>query len=219
MRKNKKSNQQINENTLLESDQVAALLKPTLIWPNFIMRDYSAEIIEKDEYEFCYSLGFDIQLKNYKEFKANHGICPGSNEFWKKFRESKNIIFWDKFFDVEAIERVDYELNLISKDVLDNKIDKEIYILCGNDIDKVKNKYDDFCKQDSDIYTRNLIKIHSVRDKDWFHDRFAIMDQEIWHCGSTVGGIEPCMNVLSRGWFDKDNKLRKFFLKAVDIYE
>lgn len=32
------------------------------------------------------------------------------------------------------------------------------------------------------------------------HDRFAVIDQELWHFGATVGGGHPSLTAQSRGW-------------------
>lgn len=32
------------------------------------------------------------------------------------------------------------------------------------------------------------------------HDRFAILDNELWHFGHTVGGYETSLTAVSRGW-------------------
>lgn len=32
------------------------------------------------------------------------------------------------------------------------------------------------------------------------HDRFAIIDDELWHFGATVGGFHSSVNAASRGW-------------------
>lgn len=50
--------------------------------------------------------------------------------------------------------------------------------------------------------TRCLIQIntglnHSPID---VHDRFAIVDDELWHFGATVGGFHASVNAASRGW-------------------
>ncbi len=33
-----------------------------------------------------------------------------------------------------------------------------------------------------------------------FHDRFAVVDSELWHFGSTVGGAQPQFSAVTRGW-------------------
>ncbi|HIE4140448.1 hypothetical protein NJG17_20770 [Stenotrophomonas maltophilia] len=35
---------------------------------------------------------------------------------------------------------------------------------------------------------------------DLIHDRFAIIDEELWHFGATVGGFHNHVNAASRGW-------------------
>jgi hypothetical protein len=39
------------------------------------------------------------------------------------------------------------------------------------------------------------------RDYAWFHGRFAIVDGNLWHFGSTVGGAYPGLDAASR-WYD-----------------
>lgn len=43
------------------------------------------------------------------------------------------------------------------------------------------------------------------------HDRFAIVDQELWHFGATVGGGHPSLNAASRGWDAHTTDAVKFF--------
>ena len=45
------------------------------------------------------------------------------------------------------------------------------------------------------------------------HDRFAIMDGEIWHCGASICGMHAALNAVSRGWVDEEGKLMEFFMK------
>lgn len=43
------------------------------------------------------------------------------------------------------------------------------------------------------------------------HDRFAIIDDELWHFGATVGGFHTSVNAASRGWDAVDTKAIEFF--------
>ncbi|MDX7952433.1 hypothetical protein P7D22_14780 [Lichenihabitans sp. Uapishka_5] len=59
-----------------------------------------------------------------------------------------------------------------------------------------------------------------VLDKDEFpyiHDRFAIVDEELWHFGATVGGAHPGLNAASRGWNAHDTRAIAFFDELWDI--
>jgi hypothetical protein len=40
-----------------------------------------------------------------------------------------------------------------------------------------------------------------TRPCSWLHGRFALLDSELWHFGSTVGGAYPGFDAASR-WYD-----------------
>ncbi len=44
-----------------------------------------------------------------------------------------------------------------------------------------------------------------------FHDRFAALDGELWHFGSTVGGAFPKFSATTRGW--SSNEFREVFMR------
>ncbi len=47
----------------------------------------------------------------------------------------------------------------------------------------------------------SLMKYFHVKYSDLdFHDRFAVIDFELWHFGSTVGGAYPKFGAATRGW-------------------
>lgn len=43
------------------------------------------------------------------------------------------------------------------------------------------------------------------------HDRFAIVDDELWHFGSTVGGGHRSVTAVSRGWDAASTRAADFF--------
>ena len=57
-------------------------------------------------------------------------------------------------------------------------------------------------------YKQNIIEVLELRNGDNVHDRFAIMDGEIWHCGASIGGTHPSLNALTHGWKDENNAFR-----------
>ncbi|EJM18911.1 hypothetical protein PMI21_01882 [Pseudomonas sp. GM18] len=48
----------------------------------------------------------------------------------------------------------------------------------------------------------------------YIHDRFAIIDDELWHFGATVGGFHRHVNAASRGWDVNAHKAIDFFEMA-----
>ncbi len=56
------------------------------------------------------------------------------------------------------------------------------------------------------------IKLHlSTRNCNFIHDRFAIVDDELWHFGATVGGFHASISAASRGWRAGDHGAIEFF--------
>ena len=57
-------------------------------------------------------------------------------------------------------------------------------------------------------------------DKHYFpflHDRFAIVDDDLWHFGSTVGGGHPGLTAASGPWSASDTRAAEFFEECWSI--
>jgi hypothetical protein len=48
----------------------------------------------------------------------------------------------------------------------------------------------------------------------YVHDRFAIIDNELWHFGATVGGLHSHVNAATRGWDAEARDAVRFFNEA-----
>ncbi len=56
------------------------------------------------------------------------------------------------------------------------------------------------------------IRTHlAKKGHDVIHDRFAIIDDELWHFGGTVGGFHSCVSAASRGWRASEHDAINFF--------
>lgn len=55
------------------------------------------------------------------------------------------------------------------------------------------------------------IRMHLTRVCGFIHDRFAIVDDELWHFGGTVGGFHATVSATSRGWRAADHGAIDFF--------
>ncbi|MGA0565658.1 hypothetical protein ACO2RV_24895 [Ancylobacter sp. VNQ12] len=59
------------------------------------------------------------------------------------------------------------------------------------------------------------IDITIIRDSKSFvrlpHDRFAIIDDELWHWGANVGGTHHLVNAYSRGWSARRTQADRYF--------
>ena len=58
---------------------------------------------------------------------------------------------------------------------------------------------------------RILVKFTLGDEFPYVHDRFAIIDSELWHFGATVGGFHRQVNAATRGWSADDHRAYDFF--------
>ncbi|MDA8500449.1 MULTISPECIES: hypothetical protein [unclassified Citrobacter] len=59
--------------------------------------------------------------------------------------------------------------------------------------------------------TKFSLVIREKMDNDLIHDRFAIIDDELWHFGATVGGFHTSLSAVSRGWCAIETGAADFF--------
>jgi phosphatidylserine/phosphatidylglycerophosphate/cardiolipin synthase-like enzyme len=62
-------------------------------------------------------------------------------------------------------------------------------------------------KQKCSIKIRQTLK----QKFDFMHDRFAVVDDELWHFGATVGGFHTSVSAVSRGWCANETGAVHFF--------
>jgi hypothetical protein len=55
------------------------------------------------------------------------------------------------------------------------------------------------------------VRTHLMRNCNFIHDRFAIVDDELWHFGGTAGGFQAAVSTASRGWRAADHGAIDFF--------
>jgi len=51
------------------------------------------------------------------------------------------------------------------------------------------------------------------------HDRFAIIDEELWHCGASIGGLHKQLNVMSCGWSAEKRRAKQYFRELWELAE
>jgi hypothetical protein len=59
----------------------------------------------------------------------------------------------------------------------------------------------------------------ATRDVPNIHDRFAVIDDVLWHCGATVGGLHDAINAMTFGWSAHTTHAIDFFDELCGILE
>lgn len=58
------------------------------------------------------------------------------------------------------------------------------------------------------------VRTHLKKKFNVLHDRFAIIDDELWHFGGTAGGFQASVSATSRGWRASEHGAVGFFEMA-----
>ncbi|MBR3622878.1 MAG: hypothetical protein IKN43_05970 [Selenomonadaceae bacterium] len=181
---------------------------PQLLWPKFGFRGDG--FYEDDEDVFSGNNDTVKKQKNdFYKIQREQCISPGSRAFWNCFRMCKDIVLVDKFFDNNAYRRMLLELNSSykSRDI----IRKRIQIFCSDRFDDVRDIHEKSINENPDVLGYHTVIINLLEMRNATHDRFAIMDKEIWHCGAAVGGMHGYLSALSHGWKDENDCLKRYF--------
>ncbi len=145
-------------------------------------------------------LGRDINICS-KDYAKNFNKYKVAKEFWQKYQRSNNIIIIDDYFHKIPIE---YIMHL--------KDEAQLRVYTGRKIKTVK-------EQLQQIEGKNIF-LFQILEKLKIHDRYAILDSELFHFGSTVGGHEEHFTAYSCGWDCEQIKGLLNFLESRDcIYE
>lgn len=108
-------------------------------------------------------------------------------------------------------------------------------ILVANDIRVLTNSHEDPAEQDAiqKLFNEHVATINQHNPRragaarieirfslgrrfPYVHDRFAIIDDELWHFGATVGGLHSLVNAATRGWNAETHDAVRFFKDAWD---
>lgn len=101
------------------------------------------------------------------------------------------------------------------------------YII-ASDIKILTKQNNEVSEEGLEIFKDREIEINSKRNKgsikcnievntnlskrfNYIHDRFAIIDDELWHFGATVGGFHASVTATSRGWNAEETGAVGFF--------
>lgn len=166
----------------------------------------------------------------------NSGQVLMLEAFWESLQSAVNHIFiLDSYFlnpetpkninkAVMIENRVSDIQNKLTDACTNGKNGLEIKILTDspytNDIVEEQKMLDDFSTieemtkentQQGQTGVELSVCLELTRKFNYIHDRFAIIDNELWHFGGTVGGFNSKLSVASRGWDAESLGAIRFF--------
>lgn len=155
----------------------------------------------------------------------NNGIVNTLNAFWDATKSAvKRIFIVDGYFlepevppGTNKTQLTQERLSIIQSNLLEaclsNKSGLEVKILTvspySEDKAKEQKMLSDFEEiellvaaeaQQGTVSVKLDVCLNLTKHFDRIHDRFAIVDDELWHFGGTVGGFNSKFSAASRGW-------------------
>lgn len=136
--------------------------------------------------EYCSK---DTEIVNSGCFDRNN---VESSIFWSKFKDSKSITIIDNFFSKNEINKI---VKILKKSDISKKLDFKIFELFTG---KYRENKEFICEINQIL--KDKFAVYELYDS-YIHDRFAILDNELFHFGGTVGGkAEEGFTAYSCGW-------------------
>ena len=158
--------------------------------------------------------------------------CPNLRDIKDRYREGeKNALVLDSFTRTlrnasDKIWILDTYLHKnfskndvfesILKSILINKaiIDVRFYLKSKTneeDIKEIVKFYNDLIREDRSNSRATTIALKFYDNLNYVHDRFAIVDDYLWHFGSDVGASLPSLHATSYGWNAEKLEITDFF--------
>lgn len=138
---------------------------------------------------------YNIKLRlNYNSTSSNN-ICLGSNKFVERFLTATNIFIIDTHIDksffkyIEHVLTKNFNCDIRKIEIISSQLDSSEHF--DNVLKVMRNKQISF-------------RIYTGLEKDIIHDCFVLFDDELWHFGGTIGGIQKGLTAYSTGWYGYD---------------
>lgn len=205
----------INDNYSMTDDEG----RQHLFWPIYSYDDYGNGIVKKDMISFPSMDEIKLSYQLAKEWRSIQNpstiemqgrqirscIKSAGDEFWSDLGDCNVAYIVDKKFSP-----IEFKLMITFLGREKNIRLQELSIFCGSDLGKIK-ELKKICKAQFSIALYAIPKgpLYEI------HDRFAVLDDEIWHFGGTVGGINAQLTAYSRGWMDSDGSFRKYIKSMI----
>lgn len=156
-------------------------------------------------------------IKKRRDWNVDDRNSPlGSEKFMKALKGLQQLLIFDYYFDERAMTFLRNCLTPPPHNL------SHLFIITGYEFKgTVETAFSEIRQQLAEGNRRPILKAELLcelkrRSPPYHHDRFALLDSEVWHFGATVGGIHEHLNAFSYGWHNRDVKFSDFFKAAWD---
>lgn len=175
------------------------LVVPTLRWPSHWWESSSRPTNDGHRFPHVSELGY----------RDTDGGVLASVEFFEALRGAQKLLIMDNHFDRE------FGVNPLLK-FLDTKSLMVVKIISC----RIPKADASIMRAELHERLQKCLPKNVTPDVQWrcetpvsidLHDRFAIVDDELWHFGATVGGCHRSVNAFSRGWSAAETHAEDYF--------
>lgn len=193
---------------------------PKLYWPVY-QWDWNpnSDLKEADKVEFPGSEEIARSLICVESWKkTNHPlwICR-EGDFWTELFDSQEVYIVDKHYsEAEYLQALRLLTERKDESVITHL--SKFYVFCHSEFDKINSLRQSESEQEQRLHIDIRIVNLAYAEKPVYeiHDRFALMDGEIWHFGGTVGGVNSHLTAYSRGWPDHGDRFLAYLEKIIE---
>jgi hypothetical protein len=168
---------------------------------------------------------FWLTIDTHEGFPVEQMKTPNAEQIWMQNRDDfdqSSKAFWGKALNAHSIRIMDTHFGTKEMRFLRDKLEgakslKVLKIFCSSDkksIEAERARYFEDLKEFLRLNDKNKqieMKVFKNGRFPFLHDRFAAIDNELWHFGSTVGGLHNSLTAYSRGWDAKDHNFIDLF--------
>jgi hypothetical protein len=152
--------------------------------------------------------GEAISVAQERIWIIDHYFLEPDSEKGQRTHRVNKIIDW---IFCDSMKATDIRILTDELEVNPNQMDSSTVV---SEFKKCADALND-CRKNTGVDKCNIeVRFNLDRIYPYVHDRFAIIDDELWHFGATVGGFHAQVSAATRGWRASDCKADEFFESA-----
>jgi hypothetical protein len=140
---------------------------------------------------------FDATCRCNFSADNNEQMLLGSNTFFSKLKDIRKIVILDSYFDLIALRKLETIFSFLDRSIKRESFEIVGYpsnLTCDKETALIINKLRAY------FVTVELWCFKSAAGPRFVHDRFALLDSELFHFGGNVGGTQKGVTAFSYGW-------------------
>ena len=180
---------------------------PELYWPvcgyNYDGRlTINANIRCPDYSELKQSWHLTPKFKDMKDSEPEDFPQAGFSRFWEGLAKAENAYILDSYFTDDNLDKVLVRELIRLRESATREALNLVIFSSGSNLGKRASSMEQSLR--SRKIDNCTIKIYPFDDAI-LHDRFALLDRDLWHFGVSIGGFYGGLHVISGPWPDRQD--------------